>query len=219
MTSKFGAYIVSHRYSQRKENFNADESMLTSANLICRKKVFNTIKFDVNLFPGEDPKFIDDAKKSGFKIAYVPDIIVYHKRRPTIISFMKQMFNYGKTRPFKEDFFETLNKPYFLVPSLFLIYLVLFFALMFSNLTITGNAISSGYWVFAKIPFFSFVHFIPATAYVILAFLFSIHDALKNHDFKAVFFLPLIYFIIHVSYGSGMIWGYIKKNFTGKSVG
>lgn len=219
LMSKFGAYTVSHRYSSRKENFNADESMLTSANLICRKEVFNTIKFDTKLFPGEDPKFIDDARKAGFKVAYNPEIIVYHKRRPTIKLFAKQMFNYGKTRPFKEGFLETLKKPYFLVPSLFLVYVVAFLGIIISNLTITGNAIATGYWLFAKIPFFNFMYLLPATAYAILAFLFSVHDAAKNHDFKAVLLLPFIYFLIHISYGAGMIYGFFKKSLTDKSVG
>ena len=219
LTSKFGAYTVSHRYSMRKENFNADESMLTSANLICRKEVFNTIKFDTNLFPGEDPKFIDDAKKSGFKIAYSPDLIVYHKRRPTIKLFMKQMFNYGKTRPFKENFIETLKKPYFLVPSLFLVYVIVFLGIIISNLTITGNAISAGYWLFAKIPFFNVLNLLPATAYTILAFLFSLHDAVKNKNIALVAIMPFIYLLIHTSYGAGMIYGFIKRTFTDKSIG
>ena len=219
LTSAFGAFGRVHRYSKKKESFDVEESMLTSANLLCRKSVMDKIKFNTKLFPGEDSRFIEDAKDAGLKIAYSPEMIVYHKRRPTVKAFMKQMFNYGKVRPFIDSPKIILTRrPYVLIPSLFFIYLVLFFVLIFSNLTITGNAISSGYWVFAKIPFFGFVHFLPATAYVILAFLFSIHDALKNNNFKAVFFLPFIYLIIHVSYGSGMIAGFIRRMFTSETV-
>ena len=219
LTSKFGAWKIAHRYSARKENFNADESMLTSANLLCRKDVLKAIKFDADLFPGEDPKFVDDAKKTGFKIAYSPELIVYHKRRPTIKAFIKQIFNYGKTRPFKEGFLETLKKPYFLIPSLFLIYIVAFFGILISNLTITGNAVGAGYWIFAKIPFFNVLNLLPATAYFILSIIFAIHDSIKNHNLGAAIFLPFIYLLIHLSYGSGMIYGFFKKAFTDKSVG
>ena len=134
-------------------------------------------------------------------------------------NIVKQIFNYGKTRPFKEGFLETLKKPYFLVPSLFFIYLVAFFAIIISNLTITGDAVNTGYWIFAKIPFFNVLNLLPATAYTILAFLFSIHDAIKNKNIALIVIMPFIYLLIHVSYGAGMIYGFFKKNFTSRSVG
>src|SRR3989338_9411409 len=46
LSSKFGAWDVSHRYSLRDKNFNANETMTTSANLLCRKSVMDKIKFD-----------------------------------------------------------------------------------------------------------------------------------------------------------------------------
>lgn len=221
LTSEFGAFGRVHRYTAKKENFDADESMLTSANLICRKEVMDKIKFDVNLFPGEDPKFIDDAKNLDFKVAYSPNLIIYHKRRPNVKSFIKQMFNYGKSRPFIDKPLVVLTKkPYVLIPSLFVIYLVSFIILIIPTLTITGGTIGTGYWLFAKIPFFNVLYLLPMTAYFILSMIFALHDAIKNKIFDfTMFLLPVIYFVIHVSYGSGMIWGYIKKNFTSKSVG
>lgn len=219
LSSKFGAWDVSHRYSSRGKNLNADESMLTSANLLCKKSVMDKIKFDVKLFPGEDPKFIEDAKKAGLKIAYSPDMVVYHKRRPTLKLFVKQMFKYGKTRPFKEKFSQTLGMPFFLVPSIFLIYLVSLIILTGTNLSVTGNAINSNYSLIKVIPHFGFIYTMPLVAYFALALLFSVRDSIKNNHLSAFFALPFIYFILHLSYGSGMIWGYAKKNFTDSSVG
>ena len=43
-------------------NLNADEKSITSANLICKKEVFKKIEFNSKLYPGEDPRFIEDAK-------------------------------------------------------------------------------------------------------------------------------------------------------------
>lgn len=204
LSSKFGAYKVSGRYAPTKENLDANETSLTSANLICKRSVIDKVKFDSNLWPGEDPKFISDAKRCGFKIAYSPDIIIYHRRRPTIRSMVKQFFNYGKVRPAKEKFVETLKMPFFLVPSLFFIYLLGLIGHVILNPTITGGIIGMG--KNGKL-----VLAVPLLFYVLLAIFFSINDSVTNKNLKAVFVLPFIYPLIHLSYGAGMIWGYLEK--------
>jgi len=192
LCSKFGAGGLSLRYAPGKLNLDADEKSITSANLICKKDVFKKIEFDNRLYPGEDPKFIDDAKKAGFRIAYSPDIIAYNKRRATAKGLIKQIFNYGKVRPAKEKFRETLKKPFFIIPSLFFLY---FFWLIIT--TIGGG--------------FSMLTAFPLALYSALAILFSFYDSVKNKNLMAFFVLPFIYLMIHLSYGAGMIWGYMKK--------
>ncbi len=208
LSSKFGAFRLAHRYSIKKENLNVDETALTSANLLCRKEVMEKIKFEARLFPGEDPKFIEDAKKQGFKVAYSPDIILYHRRRPTIRSMAKQFFNYGKVRPKKESFIKTLEKPYFLVPSIFSIYLIsLLLIIMISPSIISSvNNLEN-----MRIDNSGFLFFIPLFVYIILNLLFSAYDSINNKNYKAILFLPFIYFTIHFSYGFGMIYGYLRK--------
>lgn len=193
--SLFGAWKVANRYAGQKLILNADETMLTSANLICKRKVFQRIKFDPSLFPGEDPKFISDAKKSGFNVAYNPDLKIYHRRRNTTKNLIKQIFNYGRVRPLKEKFSETLKMPFFLIPSLFLIYLVLLPLLIIITLN----------------PLLKYLLLLPLIIYILLNLLFSIYESIKNKYYKAIFLLPIIYLIIHLSYGAGMIYGYLKK--------
>ncbi|MBS3124569.1 glycosyltransferase [Candidatus Woesearchaeota archaeon] len=205
LSSKFGAWKVSKRYYCSQEKHGVDETCLTSANLLCRRKVIERIKFEPKLFPGEDPKFISDARKQGFNIAYSPDIIIYHRRRNTTGSLIKQIFNYGKVRPEKEKFLETLKMPFFLVPSFFAVYLML---LIFSIIFRPSIAIAA--IKLDKIAL-EFLWIVPFIAYLVLIFLFSLYDSLSNKDFKAIFILPFIYPMIHLSYGIGMIYGYIKK--------
>ena len=207
LSSKFGAWKLSNRYSENKEILNADETAITSANLICKRKVFEKVKFDENIFPGEDPKFISEAKELGFKVAYSPDIIVYHRRRPTIKSFVKQIFNYGKVRPQLARFYETLKMPFFFIPSLFFIYLVLLVVVISINPSITGSVVG----VYRGNFNFGFLLFLPLATYILLAVLFSIFDSAKNNDLKSFILLIFIYPIIHISYGVGMIWGYFRK--------
>ncbi|MCK9596977.1 glycosyltransferase [Candidatus Pacearchaeota archaeon] len=209
LSSKFGAWKMGRRYSQKEMTLNADETMLTSANLLCRKEVMKKIKFDKSLFPGEDPKFIEDAKRAGFKIAYNPNLILYHKRRETIKALIKQISSYGRMRTKKESFLNTLKKPFFLIPSIFLIYLVMLFIFSGINLTFTGFFIKENISLIN--PSFNFLLFLPLIFYLYLNVLVSIYESVKNRNLKSIFLLPFIFPIIHLSYGLGMILGYFKK--------
>jgi len=209
LSSYFGAYKISNRYSCNEENCDVDETCLTSANLICKIDVMKNVKFDTKLFPGEDPKFIADCKKYEFKIGYSPEIILYHRRRPNISGLIKQIFNYGKVRPQKESFFETLKMPFFFVPSLFLIYLIFLLGSVLINPSITGNVIGIG-----SLNMFEFWWFLPLIVYIFLMIVFGIYDSIGNKDGKSFWKLIFIYPIIHLSYGAGMIWGYLKKGAT-----
>ncbi len=189
LSSIFGAAEASKRYKIDGLKLDANEKHLTSANLICKKHVLKKIKFDENLYPGEDPKFIADALKEGFKVAYAPNIFVYHKRRSNFKGLIKQIFNYGIVRPKKEGFIETLKKPLFLIPSIFVLYLALLPTLyLISNLL-----------------------FIPLIFYFILSLSFSFFEGAKNKDIASIFLLPLLFLIIHLSYGIGFIYGSIKR--------
>ncbi len=189
LSSIFGSGGVSLRYSGKKLILNADETMLSSANLVCRKQVFNKIKFDETLYPGEDPKFISDAKKNGFKVAYSPEIIAFNKRRTNLRDFAVQNFKYGAVRPKKESIIETLKHPFFIVPSLFVLYLIFLIPL---------SLISK-------------LFFIPGIAYILFNIFFSAYESVKNKELKSIFLLPIIFLSIHLSYGIGFLYGILKK--------
>lgn len=191
LSSFFGAAAVSVRYKKKSLDLNADENSISSANLICKRDVLRKVKFDEALYPGEDPKFISDAKKKGFRVAYSPDIVVYNKRREDIFSLAKQIFSYGKTRPLKEDFSESLKKPHFIIPSIFLIYLLVLPTLMLVNPLIS----------------------IPLGLYIFLLIFFSVYEGIKNKDFASILLLPIIFVIIHLAYGLGFLVGLKIKVF------
>jgi len=204
LSSKFGAWKMVSRYESKKLNLNADETQLTSANLFVKKEVMNEVKFDPRLWPGEDPDFITKAKGKGFKVAYSPDIVVYHKRRATIKAFAKQIFSYGKTRTMKESFFKTLKRPFFLVPSIFFLYLIILLISIILKPSVTGNVIG-----ISKVGLNSLL-FLPLILYLILDLVFSVYEAIKNRNFTAFFPLLLIFPLLHLSYGIGMLYNYIN---------
>ncbi len=192
LSSQFGAFNVNARYTQVKLKLDAEETDLTSANMICKKDIFQKIAFNPKLWPGEDPDFISQAKKQGLRVAYSPQILVYHRRRSTFSALAKQIFSYGKTRPAKESFLETLKRPYFLVPSAFLLYLLALVALGIFGFT-------------------AFVLYIPLLVYFMLSIYFSLFIAVREKNFVAFFLIPIIFLTIHLSYGAGIIVGLIKK--------
>lgn len=190
--SVFSTANTSSRYAPGKLDLDADEKQLTSANLICRKAVLDKIKFDETLWPGEDPKFILDARKAGFKVAYSPDIFVFHKRRENLKDLSDQIMHYAMNR--SGSLRKTvISNPLFLVPSLFLIYLFLVPLFFVLSLWLPG------------VIYFLFLG--PLVLYIMLSVFFSFYESFRNNDPGSFFVLPLIFFIIQVSYGIGFIMG------------
>ncbi len=207
LSSLFGAWKVSTRYSVRSLRLDVDETAVSSANLLCKKKVLEAVAFVPNLFPGEDSKFVADARKAGFRVAYTPSVQLFHKRREKIGSLMQQICSYGRARPRKETLKETLRMPFFLVPSLFFIYLVFLAGvvcvrpqILFSLSAVTGAGWTPGVFLFG-----------PLVVYLAFSLGFGIYDAARHKDYAAMAILPFMYPIIHLSYGWGMIRGYWEK--------
>ena len=217
LSSIFGAWKVSTRYAVKKVMLTADETAVSSANLLCRRRVLETVGFDTSLFPGEDPKFIADAARAGFHIAYSPNIVLYHRRRPTLPTLMRQIFSYGQARPRKETWRQTMTMPFFFLPSLLVCYVLGLIVLVSVRPQIIRNplAVSQG---FQGTPALMKILFLPLVLYAAAAVFFGIYEAWRHRDIKAVFFLPLIYPAIHLSYGLGMIWGYIRKAAPGRDL-
>jgi succinoglycan biosynthesis protein ExoA len=191
LSSKFGGWNTSSRYEKKKLNLNADDTYLTTAVMFCKKDVFQKIRFDENMFPGEDKKFIIDAKNAGLKVAYSPDLIVYHRRRPSMKKFVKQIFNYGKLSPLKLS--EIIKNPSFFIPSIFLLYLL---------------------WIMEMQIFFrssSLLALIPLSLYLFLDLIFSLYESLKNKNIMAFIQLLFIFPVLHLSYGTGIICGFVIK--------
>ncbi len=193
MSSWFGAFTMSSRYTRRPENLDADEYSLTSANCIVRRGVFKKIKpFDPRLFPGEDPELYARAKRAGFTLAYTPSLIMYHRRRASFFAFCKQFFKYGCVRMKKEQINRTpllQVNPVFFIPSLFLVYLV-----------------SLPLWLWLSCWFV-----VPLMAYAGAALFFSVVQAVKYRAFAALLVLPFLYLSIHVVYGAGLLWCLLRR--------
>ncbi len=206
LSSKFGGWSTSNRYGKKELNLDADDTYLTTAIMFCKKSVFDKIRFDETLFPGEDPRFIMDAKKEGMRVAYHSGLIVYHRRRPTIKAFVKQIFNYAKVVPSRQSPQEVLKKPFVLIPSFFLLYLVV----MLGGIIINPEVAKYFFGIFSKDFSLASILFVPSLLYLAFALVFSFYESLKNRDLRGIVFLPFIFLLLHLTYGAGVIYGYVK---------
>jgi len=98
-----------------------------SVNLIVRKPVFEAIGgFDSSYWPGEDTKLCRDIINSGWKIRYVPSLIVHHHRRPHLRKHLRQTGNYGFHRGlFARRYPENSRKLVYFTPSIFVLFLLI----------------------------------------------------------------------------------------------
>jgi GT2 family glycosyltransferase len=183
------SYKMANRYKKGKLNLDASELSLTSANCFVKKSIFKKIKgFDERLWPGEDPEFFSRAKDNRLKIAYSPNLIIYHRRRGNLFSLLKQHYKYGNVRLKKERINKKVINPVMIIPSIFALYVIFLPFLLF---------ISKGF-------------FFPIKLHIIIDIVVALFISIKN-NLLYLPFLPFIFFLIHFSYGLGMIVSLFEK--------
>ncbi len=181
--SFWGSYKMSKRYKKSKVNLDADELSLTSANCFVKKSVFKKISgFNTKLWPGEDPEFFSRAKDAGFKIAYSPDLIIYHRRRSDIFSLLQQHYKYGEVR-LKKEWINKKNVNFVMtIPSIFALYIIFLPVMLI----------------------FSLQFIFPVLLHLIIDIIVAFYISIRKNLFYLPF-LPFVFFLIHFSYGLGML--------------
>jgi GT2 family glycosyltransferase len=194
LSNFLGTGKMRYRYKPKENLSEGREDNLILCNLgikknIIKKFMINDKLFNEDLFPNEENELLNRMKKSNCKILYNPNIIVFHEPRKNFVDFAKQIYNYGKGRIryfFKKtEFFN----PYFMIPSLFLIYL-LFLPIFYSNI------------------FF----LVPILFYLLLIIFNGILFSVKNRNIVYLLTIPISFIILHVSYGLGFLTGFLKSD-------
>jgi GT2 family glycosyltransferase len=69
-------------------------------------------------YGGEDTKLCLDLHEAGYRIDYVPDVVVYHHRRPLFRPLIRQVGNVGRHRGFfVRRFPQTSKRPIYFAPT------------------------------------------------------------------------------------------------------
>lgn len=158
-----------------------------------RKEIFKRIGlFNENLIRGQDMEFNLRLKKAGGKILLVPDIISYYYVRSDLKSFIGHSFKNGVWAILPLKFTKIMPVslrhliPLFFVSTILLTLVISYF-----------------------LPFAVTVLFLTIIFYFLCAALFSI-NTLFNKGLMYFLFLPIIFFLLHFSYGLGSVWGIVN---------
>jgi len=194
-SSKIGTGSMSARYVRR--GFYAretDETSLISCNMFALRKVLKKVGgFSETLFPNEENELMFRIKRDGYKLIYVPSLLVWHHRRNSVKKFFKQNLIYGKTRiQFIKKHPQAL-KLIHLFPSIFVLSLILGPILIF---------------VF---PIIKLTYVSVIILYFILIFFPGFFKAIKIKNIKLLVIMPTLFFLLHTAYGIGFLWGILKK--------
>jgi cellulose synthase/poly-beta-1,6-N-acetylglucosamine synthase-like glycosyltransferase len=169
-----------------------------SVNFMIRKSAFKFIGgFNTNYWPGEDTiLFFKLNKYFKEKMIYVPRIFVYHHRRKDLKSHLVQISQYALHRGFFfKKFGGNSRKFFYLVPSLFLFFLVIYL-------------MSEIFYIFEEIigvlRFILFLYFI---------FLIKFYFDVRKYNSIVISILSVPYIILtHIFYGLYFFIGLTKKN-------
>ncbi len=193
LSSSFGGFNIKARYTSHGEVREATEKDLILCNFSIRRDIFLKMGgFDEQLYPNEENEFFNRLVEKGYKLLYDPYLIVYRFSRKNIKEFARQIFRYGRGR--MEHFFLSPKyfDPVYLVPLFFVCYILFLFLSFF-----VGN--------------FNLLYFGPLFLYIILSLFFSVCIFIrKKLGIKGLFVMPIVFFVLHFSYGVGLIYGILK---------
>ena len=171
-----------------------------TCNYLIKKSAVQEIKFHKNLWPGEDVEFDIRLNKAGYKILYAPDVVVWHHRRSRPVAFLKQMFNYGKTRA-------QVTRMH---PGSFDIR---YFAFVIAFTTLMS--LYSISYLNTKIPVIGELDilvplFLNGLYFTILS-LAGLLVGYQTNKLKQGLYAPLVLFIQHFGFSLGLVYGFLRR--------
>ncbi len=187
MGSPFGIPSAPYRFWNKKKFVD------TVVYAAYDKKLFAEVGyFDEDLHISEDAEFNWRIRKAGHKIFYTPEIVSYYYPRRSIPRLVKQFFNYGilRVNVIKKHF--AAIKAFHLLPPLFVLTTIILAML---------SAASSKYYI-------------PLAAlwaiYLLYILIASLITSLQNRKLQYLFFLPVIFISMQLSWGIGFLVGIFK---------
>jgi len=194
MSSYFGASSMSSRYEKKSVKGKVTEQNLIFNNMFVKNEIFKKGLFlNETLFPNEENEFLNRVSKNDYKLIYAPEVSVYHPRKDTLRGFAKQVFGYGAGRANQINVQPDSFKILYLIPTIFVLGLLSLPLSIILNLKIVTEII-----------------FLCLMLYFIISLITSLKIAIKEKKIVIFPIMPLIFLIIHISYGLGFMLKTIK---------
>ena len=159
-------------------------------NMGIKRSVYEKVGGFGDLRHGQDIELSNRIRKSGARIKFLINAVVYHRRRTSIKQFFKQVFNWGVARINLGKIDPSMLEPIHFLPSL---------ATLF-GFSIVGTAI---YLDFSLDQLFLLI-FIPLG-------LLSLFGAAKKNDLRIFPYLLVVIPFQIIGYGIGFIQAFIRR--------
>ena len=184
-SSMFGSSIAPYRRNTGKTYV---KSLFHAA---YSKEVFDDVgKFNEDLVRTEDNEIHYRMRKAGYKFCFDPDIISYQHTRNTLKRMLKQKYLNGYWIGRTGKICPQCLSIFHFVPFAFVL------AIIFSTILLVLGI--------------KFVSVILWGMYWLMAVLMSIIAIIKEKFFLLVLILPILFFLLHISYGIGTLIGLVR---------
>jgi glycosyltransferase involved in cell wall biosynthesis len=185
------------RYDSIGSTRPSNEKELILCNLMARRDALRELDgFNEALYPNEENALMDALQKTGARLLYDPQFSVQRRPRPTLKSFCKMLFTYGRGRAEQFRLHPTPGSTLNFVPPLFCLYLVL---LILLNLRYADSA-----------PVIPLLASAPLVLYVTGVLAQTLASAHSKGLLRSVLAMPLLV-ASHIFYGLGFWRGLFTK--------
>jgi len=172
---------------------------IPTCNLCLRREVIDKVgKFDEGFVKGQDLELNYRIRKAGYKLLYSPEIRVVHYRKQHIHHFALQIYKWAKAKVaiIKKHGMHGIASHIYLWPAYALIALL---------------AGLSFCWLFNILPVFIFFAFLGGVFYSFTVLFESARIARAHHDRKLFLYSLILFPIVHVSYGYGVMVALMRR--------
>ena len=191
--SVFGIGFLRARYTSiGKVRYSTEKELIMSNLVVKRDAYFSVGGLNNNLFPNEENELLNRLRKIG-KICYHPLLTVKRPPRKNLRELIYQMLSYGIGRTRHFLMVGKRSDLIYFIPAIFSLYLIFLPLLIMS---------------FSKISSFMLL---PLMIYLILNLLASYFNFITIKNKSVAIRLPFLFFLCHISYGSGLVIGFFKK--------
>jgi hypothetical protein len=115
---------TSCRWREGPADLDATESQLHGCFLCFRGDLLRRYLFVEDLFPNDENELMARLRQDGYRLRYVPECSVQHKRRSTVRSHLKQVFISGRGRGELVRRCGVRGQMFYLAPLAFIVYLL-----------------------------------------------------------------------------------------------
>ncbi len=170
--------------------------------IVSRDAFFRVGGFDTACWPGEDTKFcLDLVYGKGGVIRYLPEMLVWHHRRPGLKKHLRQVGNYGLHRGhFVRVHPQTSRRVRYFLPSAWVLFLA---ASLLHGLFVLGGGVS-------PVPCAGALIGLGFAAYAVFLFLVLLDLLRFEPPAVALAAMPFVA-LTHVWYGLRFLYGLTKK--------